>query len=78
MTKMSQATGYYTLRKDTRQNSLARLEQAKSGNNIEGIVMALRYLSLEAEGAGLKDLANTLDNAAEQYGHYIAKGADGS
>ena len=28
--------------------------------NIEGILMALRYLSLEAEGAGLTELANHL------------------
>jgi hypothetical protein len=35
--------------------------------------MALRYLSLEAEGAGLTDLANTLETAALQYDRYIAE-----
>jgi hypothetical protein len=36
----------------------------KKDSNIEGILMALRYLSLEAEGAGLIELANTLEEAA--------------
>jgi hypothetical protein len=31
--------------------------------NIQGILLALRYLSREAEGAGLKELAKTLEEA---------------
>jgi hypothetical protein len=30
---------------------------------VRGILMALRYLSREAEGAGLKELARTLEEA---------------
>ena len=30
---------------------------------VRGILMALRYLSREAEGAGLKELAKTLEEA---------------
>ena len=55
----------------------SRMETAGEANNIEGIFMALRYLSLEAEGAGLIDLANTLEAAALQYDRYIAKSANG-
>jgi len=45
----------------------------KSGDhNVEGILAALRYLSLEAEGAGLIELANTLEDAALQCDRYIA------
>jgi hypothetical protein len=43
--------------------------------NIEGILAALRYLSLEAEGAGLIELANTLEDAAMKCGRYIAENA---
>jgi hypothetical protein len=32
-------------------------------NNIDGIILALRYLSREAEGAGLTELAKTLEEA---------------
>jgi hypothetical protein len=35
----------------------------KKNNNIEGIFLALRYLSHEAEGVGLIELANTLEEA---------------
>ncbi len=31
--------------------------------SIRGILLALRYLSREAEGAGLKELARTLEEA---------------
>ncbi len=31
--------------------------------NIQGIILALRYLSREAEGAGLIELAKTLEEA---------------
>ncbi len=53
------------------------MEASYDGNNIEGILMALRYLSLEAEGAGLIDLAHTLENAVLQYDQHIAKSANG-
>jgi len=42
---------------------LTEVELSKKNNNIAGILMALRYLSLEAEGAGLTELANTLEEA---------------
>jgi len=58
-------------------SSYCRIETAGDANNIEGIFMALRYLSVEAEGAGLTDLANTLETAASQYDRYIAKSANG-
>jgi len=39
-------------------------EVAQTGNDpIRGILAALRYLSREAEGAGLKELARTLEEA---------------
>jgi hypothetical protein len=39
-------------------------EIAQTGNDtIRGILAALRYLSREAEGAGLKELARTLEEA---------------
>ncbi len=58
-------------------DNYSRMETAGDTNNIDGIFLALRYLSLEAEGAGLTDLANTLENAALQYDQYIAKSANG-
>lgn len=58
-------------------NSFSRMETDYGGNNIEGILMALRYLCLEAEGAGLTDLAITLEDAAMQCDQYIAKSANG-
>ena len=35
--------------------------------NIAGILVALRYLSLEAQGAGFIELANILENTALKY-----------
>ncbi len=58
-------------------DSYSRTETAGDTNNIKGIFMALRYLSIEAEGAGLTDLANTLESAARQYDEYIAEDAKG-
>ena len=48
------------------------MKTAGDANNVEGILMALRYLSHEAEGAGLTELAITLEDAAVQCGRYIA------
>jgi hypothetical protein len=47
------------------------------GKNIRGILMALRYLSAEAEGAGLQDLAVTLKNAAVECHRQIASPPNG-
>jgi hypothetical protein len=53
--------------------SYSRKEGAAGGaKNINGILMALRYLSVEAEGAGLQDLAVTLKNAAVECHRQIA------
>lgn len=52
--------------------SYSKMERDGDANNVEGIQMALRYLSLEAEGAGLTELAITLEDAAVQCGRYIA------
>lgn len=38
-------------------------EIAQTDESIRGILLALRYLSREAEGAGLKELARTLEEA---------------
>ena len=38
--------------------------------------MALRYLSVEAEGAGLTELAIALEDAAVQCGRYLARTAN--
>jgi hypothetical protein len=65
------------LKGEPQKSTFTTVEPAKDSNYIEGIFMALRYLSLEAEGAGLIDLANTLGDAAQQYGHYIAQDANG-
>ncbi len=75
---MTKESGYCA-RPNYKRNSdnYSRMETAGDTNNIAGIFMALRYLSIEAEGAGLTDLANTLENAALQYDRYIAKGANG-
>jgi hypothetical protein len=64
------------LEEERRESSIARIEAAKDGDNIEGIFMALRYLSLEALEAGLIDLANILDAAVRQYGHYISRSGE--
>jgi hypothetical protein len=55
----------------------SKMERADSANNVEGILMALRYLSVEAEGAGLTELAIALEDAAVQCGRYIARTANG-
>ncbi len=55
----------------------SRVETASDPNNVAGILMALRYLSHEAEGAGLKELAIALEDAAMQCGRYIARAANG-
>jgi hypothetical protein len=68
----------YAQRKDKQLKCAASAREANYGsNNIEGILIALRYLSLEAEGAGLIDLANTLESAARQCGKYIGQGGRG-
>lgn len=53
------------------------MEAAGGAHNVEGILMALRYLSHEAEGAGLRELAVTLEDAAVQCGRYIEGSAGG-
>jgi hypothetical protein len=49
-----------------------------NNNNVEGIFLALRYLSLEAEGAGLIELANTLEEAALKWDRSTTKIANNS
>jgi hypothetical protein len=49
------------------------VELNKKNNNIDGILMALRYLSLEAEGAGLTELANTLEEAVLKWDRTMPK-----
>jgi hypothetical protein len=39
------------------------IEITMENSNVEGILAALRYLSREAEGAGLKELAKALAEA---------------
>ena len=39
------------------------IAQTDHETQVRGILMALRYLSREAEGAGLKELAKTLEEA---------------
>ena len=41
--------------------------QTDHETQVRGILMALRYLSREAEGAGLKELAKTLEEAELKY-----------
>jgi hypothetical protein len=50
----------------------------KKDNNIEGIFMALRYLSLEAEGAGLIELATMLEEAALKWDRSTTKRSNNS
>jgi hypothetical protein len=64
------------LEEERRESCVTRIEAAKDGDNIEGIFMALRYLSLEAVEAGLIDLAKVLDAAVRQYGHYISRSGE--
>jgi len=42
-------------------------------NNIEGILMALRYLSLEAKAAGLIEIANILEEAVLKWNRSTTK-----
>jgi hypothetical protein len=53
------------------------METAGDTHNVAGILMALRYLSHEAQGAGLTELAITLENAAVQCGRQIARTVNG-
>jgi hypothetical protein len=53
------------------------METAGDSHNVAGILMALRYLSHEAQGAGLTELAITLEDAAVQCGRYIARTVNG-
>jgi hypothetical protein len=55
----------------------SRMETAGDSHNVAGILMALRYLSHEAQGAGLTELAITLEDAAVQCGRHIARTANG-
>lgn len=55
----------------------SRVETAGGSNNVAGILMALRYLSHEAQGAGLTELAITLEDAAVQCGRHIARTVNG-
>jgi hypothetical protein len=55
----------------------SRVETANDSNNVAGILMALRYLSHEAQGAGLTELAITLEDAAVQCGRHIARTVNG-
>ncbi len=48
------------------------IDLENDGNNIEGILVALRYLSNEAADAGLQELANTLEDAARYCYKYVA------
>jgi len=43
------------------------IAQTDDETQVRGILMALRYLSREAEGAGLKELAKTLEEAELKY-----------
>ncbi len=44
-------------------NSNIEISQADNEANVQGILLALRYLMREAEGAGLLELARTLEEA---------------
>jgi hypothetical protein len=50
--------------------------RADSANNVEGIMMALRYLSVEAAGAGLTEHVIALEDASVQCGRYTARTAN--
>ena len=54
----------------------SKMQRAYSANNVQGILRALRYLSAEAEGAGLTELAIALEDAAVQCGRYLARTAN--
>ena len=53
----------------------SKMGRDDSANNVEGIMIALRYLSVEAEGAGLTELVIALDDAAVRCGRYTARTA---
>jgi len=62
---MAKKSEFYVLPNHKRNRlELAGAETNKKSNNIEGIFVALRYLTNEAEGAGLVELANALEEAA--------------
>ena len=44
-------------------NSNLEIPQTDNESNVRGILLALRYLMREAEGAGLIELARTLEEA---------------
>ena len=44
-------------------NSNIEISQSDNEANVQGIRLALRYLTREAEGAGLIELARTLEEA---------------
>jgi hypothetical protein len=52
------------------------VEDRHKNSNIRGILLSLRYLSREAEGAGLVDLARTLEEAELQFGRYMENTKD--
>ena len=52
------------------QPRIVKVEKANS-NSIEGILLALRYLSCEARGAGLTELAQTLKEAEVKCDQHI-------
>jgi hypothetical protein len=54
------------------------MEIAMEDRNVEGILAALRYLSREAEGAGLMELAKALAEAELKCGRPPAKNAQGN
>lgn len=45
-------------------------------SNVKGIFLALRYLSREAEGAGLTELAKTLEEAESKWDKSIESKQD--
>jgi hypothetical protein len=49
-----------------------RIREGHDASNVRGILAALRYLSREAESAGLSELAGTLEEAALKCNRSIA------
>ncbi len=43
-----------------------KVDETDQETHVRGILMALRYLSREAQGAGLKELAKTLEEAEQK------------
>jgi hypothetical protein len=58
---------------DNRTNGQFNRNETGNDKNIRGILLAVRYLSIEAEGAGLIELASTLREAVKKCDRYIAK-----